>query len=500
MHPYRLPNRRPWHHSRRPAALLGADTLPLSEVSPPSQYARIMEAHDLDEQLAATYQGKKWIVAVEAAAAATELVDRLRSWGADDVMVVAGTEGVGQLPVAVPIFSTRTTGTTVMQGVRAYLASIDRSAADLVAAVDAFDPDRRARVIGSQFLRAGEVVGRPVYGGRSAPWAALEDKMIIDDLWDRAGVSRAPSEVVSVADAPAAASRLAGPQGSVWVADNSGGWHGGAEYTRWLPDAAGARDAVEWFAPRCRLLRVMPFLDGIPCSIHGFVASDGTAVFRPVEMMILRRTDRPAFVYAGMATFWDPPTEVRRQMRHAVRSVAAELSSQVGYRGGFSVDGVCTRSGFRPTELNPRLSPGLEMQARTVGIPLSLASAAYVAGDLDISAPWLESLVVTVADARRTGGMGLPVSEVVAPADTGVVFSDAGAQPADPAGSDAFLEVGPAVSGSYVRMKLDPERIPPGPSVGPMAVAAAALAARIWGFELPGLEPAPDRCLDSHAK
>ena len=92
-----------------------------------------------------------------------------------------------------------------MQGVRAYLASIDRPAADLVAAVDAFDPDRRARVIGSQFLRAGEVAGRPVYGGRSASWAALEDKTIIDDLWDQAGVSRAPSEIVSVADAPAAA-------------------------------------------------------------------------------------------------------------------------------------------------------------------------------------------------------------------------------------------------------------------------------------------------------
>jgi hypothetical protein len=49
-------------------------------------------------------------------------------------------------------------------------------------------------------------------------------------------------------------------------------------------------------------------------------------------------------------------------------------------------------------------------------------------------------------------------------------------------------------------MKLDPERITPGPSVGPLAVAAAGLAARMWGFELPGLETAPDRCLDSHAK
>jgi hypothetical protein len=43
-------------------------------------------------------------------------------------------------------------------------------------------------------------------------------------------------------------------------------------------------------------------------------------------------------------------------------------------------------------------------------------------------------------------------------------------------------------------MKLDPERIAPGPSVAPLAVAAANLAARLWGFEMPDLEPAPDRC------
>ena len=32
----------------------------------------------------------------------------------------------------------------------------------------------------------------------------------------------------------------------------------------------------------------MPFLDGVPCSIHGLVLPDGTAAFRPVEISILR--------------------------------------------------------------------------------------------------------------------------------------------------------------------------------------------------------------------
>jgi hypothetical protein len=453
-----------------------------------------MDVPDFDESLAAAYRGEKWVVAFEAAAAATDMVEQLRAWGAEDVMVVAGVEGVGGLPEGAPAFYTRSGGATVMQGMRAYLASLERPSLDLAVAVDAFDPDRRARVIGSQFLRAGEVAGRPVYGGRTAKWAELEDKTIIDDLWDRAGVPRAPSEVVPVADAPAAAAGLSGADGTVWVADNSEGWHGGAEYTRWVPDAAGFQDAGHWFAARSERVRVMPFLDGIPCSIHGFVASDGIAVFRPAEMVILRRLDRPAFVYAGMATFWDPPTGVRRQMRRAARVVGAEVSSAVGYLGGFSIDGVCTSSGFRPTELNPRLSPGLEMQARMAGIPLNLASAAYVAGDLDIPAAWLEPLIVTMADARRAGGMGLPITDEVAPANTGVVFTGEGASPVPAEDCDATLEVGPSVAGSYVRMKLDPERIAPGPSVAPLAVAAANLAARLWGFEMPDLEPAPDRC------
>ena len=51
-------------------------------------------------------------------------------------------------------------------------------------------------------------------------------------------------------------------------------------------------------------VRVMPFLEGVPCSVHGIVLPDGTAALRPVELVTLRRgTD---LVYAGCATFWDP--------------------------------------------------------------------------------------------------------------------------------------------------------------------------------------------------
>ena len=48
-------------------------------------------------------------------------------------------------------------------------------------------------VFGAGFSRASVLAGRPVYGARPATWGALEDKMIIDQLWDDAG--RAESTV-----------------------------------------------------------------------------------------------------------------------------------------------------------------------------------------------------------------------------------------------------------------------------------------------------------------
>ena len=46
--------------------------------------------------------------------------------------------------------------------------------------------------------------------------------------------------------------------------------------------------ALPFFAAHCDRVRVLPFLDGVPCSIHGIVLPEGTAVFRPVEIAILR--------------------------------------------------------------------------------------------------------------------------------------------------------------------------------------------------------------------
>ena len=66
-----------------------------------------------------------------------------------------------------------------------------------VAAIEAFDPERRGAWVGGPFVTTDEpILGRPVLSGRPAAFIALEDKMLADEIWDAAGVARAPYEIV----------------------------------------------------------------------------------------------------------------------------------------------------------------------------------------------------------------------------------------------------------------------------------------------------------------
>ncbi|MGB5169747.1 MAG: hypothetical protein WBP49_15210 [Acidimicrobiia bacterium] len=454
-----------------------------------------MDLDPVNQTIAAFHRGRKWILVPDVAAAATETVRQLRESGSGPIMIVTPVEGVGDLPAADVIRYTRASGDTQMNGIRAALQAIEQPSADVLAAVDEFDPDREAMVLGAGFSRSSVLAGRPVYGARPATWGALEDKMIVDQLWDDAGVRRAPSAVVPVADAPPMAAGLASDLGTVWVADNTEGWHGGAEYARWVRDPEDVAPAVEWFTKRAVEVRVMPFLDGIPCSIHGFATHDGVSVFLPVEMVILRRVDRPEFVYVSAANFWNPPAAVRDEMRAAARRVGTLLNERYGYLGGFGIDGVCTSDGFLPTELNPRLSKGHQLQALAADLPLDAMELMHIEGDLEISAAELEEFVLRSALDSRRGGMLLPLDGHEEPRKVGIRFIDERAVAVDPDGiKDATAEIGPAVAGSIIIMRLEADRTPIGPPIAPRSVAAIDLVREIWDLDIPKVAAAPDRC------
>ena len=431
-------------------------------------------------------------MAASAAAAATSFVQDLQEWGAEDILVLAAAAGAGSLPDA-PIHYTGAAGDTMMTGIRNFTESVTDPSDATRAAVERFDPDGRALVIVESFTESSRVVGRRVFGPRRPEWVALEDKTVIDGVWDRAGVPRAPSAVVPVAEAAAVSADLATPEGTVWTADNREGWHGGAAYTRWVSDVAGAAAAEAWFRDRAHAVRVMPFLDGIPCSIHGLVANDGIATFRPVEMIILRTLDR-TLQYAGMATFWDPPQRIRHEMRAVARRTAELLAASVGYLGPFSIDGVCTADGFRPTELNPRMSAGLGMQTGALNFPLGAVTRALVEGLVTVPVAALEDETVAAADAARTGGLSMPVDEKVDPDEMGVSFSGGRARRVPLEDADGHMKIGPSPHGSHLMARFDPRRVLPGPTLAPRAAQAAALASDQWSLGLPALTVAPDVC------
>jgi hypothetical protein len=189
-------------------------------------------------------------------------------------------------------------------------------------------------------------------------------------------------------------------------------------------------------------------------------------------------------------------------MRDLARRVGAGLRQRVGYRGAFTVDGVLAAEGFLPTELNPRLGAGLATMTRDLpDLPVSLLDRALIEGEpLALAADDLERQVLAAAERTRAGGAWTVTERGPSPPENGaadatrelpVVFEDGACRPAGldrPA--DGVLSFGPSGVGGFVRLALDPQRVPVGRSVAPLAVAAFALADERLGTGIGPLEPA----------
>lgn len=448
----------------------------------------------LEDRIGSIVAGRRWILPADVAAATSELVTHMKDWGAADVVVVAAAPGVGDQPDCEVIWTGVVAGSSIMEGIRAFEHAVRSPSEDVSAALDSFDPDRTAMVAAGPFDSGTSMLDRRLYGARHETWAALEDKITIGSLWEAAGVTMAPQEVVPVAEAVEAALRLEAEEGTVWAADNSKGWHGGAEGTRWVaphPDARSA--ATDWARGIAHVVRVMPFLDGVPCSIHGYVTDTDVAVFRPIEMIIFRTPDR-RFRYGGLSSAWDAPLTLAAEMRAVARTLGRSLFERVGYRGGFSIDGVATEFGFRPTEVNPRLSAGLGMQARAVeGLNIGWVTRGLIEGDICVDHRWIEEVVLDAAETMRSGRLTMGVFEAIDAAEVRVGFEDGRAFVPDDEDAIATLTVGPGPAGPVLFMRFDGEHLPWGERLAPYALAGARLASELWGFELEEMTVAPDR-------
>ena len=434
--------------------------------------------------------GRRVILVGGAAAAWTTVVAALRTLEVADVLVV-GTDGRGAGPqpdarTVVAEVPPEVTGT--MARLRCILALISTPPPPVAAAVEEFDPDRSAVVFGQFLTESPNFLGRPLVAHRRPEWVALEDKTTVDALLDRAGVPRAPSTIVAVADAAKVCGALDAGAGTVWAADAREGYHGGGTGTRWVVDDLQARAATAELARICRRVRVMPFLQGIATSIHGIVLPDGVVALRPVELVMLRRGHQ--LVYGGCATFWDPPDAMRADMRRAARQVGALLAAEVGFRGAFTLDGVATADGFRPTELNPRFGGGLGVITRGLDIPLNLILDLAVAGRrFGASAEEIERDIVTDADRHRSGGSWQLTATPVIETSRGACYGPAGWRwAAEGEAADGLVEA----AGHFARIQFHGDRTPVGPSVGPRSVEFWRFAAADLGIPGNDLTAAPD--------
>lgn len=223
-------------------------------------------------ELSKLVRGRPWIVATDVVVGAARHGKRLLDLGAERVLVIGGSRGTGDIDERLETIELGLRGKDMMDGIRSAEAVLDALPVEVIAQVDAFDPQREALVVRELFSEGRPVAGRRVFGARRSEWLALEDKMIIDAFWDAAGVIRAPAKIVPVADAALAHRELNQGRGTVWVADNREGWHGGAFFLRWIRRDEDMREAVETLGEVADRVRVMPFLDGVPCSIHGVVS------------------------------------------------------------------------------------------------------------------------------------------------------------------------------------------------------------------------------------
>lgn len=370
-----------------------------------------------------------------------------------------------------------------------------------VADIEAFDPDGDGVWWAGPFVTNDHpILGRPVLGGRPRAFIDLEDKLLAEEIWAAAGVPAAPHRVVTVdtADLAAASEELATDQGVVWAGDSRDGFNGGGNYVRWILDDDDRARARGFFLPRCDRVRVMPFLEGVPCSIHGFVLPDGTAVLRPVEIATLRNVEERRLVYGGLSSWWDPAPADREEMRDVARRVGEHLRSAYSYRGAFGIDGVLTVDGFRPTELNPRLPAGLNVVGGVDLRLLGLLQVNLLAGiDTGLTAADVESLLPLLDDHREGSPLAVREGRTIGAPDD---FPVTATLPAD--GTGGRVERADADTGSrlvladttvgFFAMLTPCTAMVPGARLAPLNVALMEFLDREYGAGFGALSAAPD--------
>jgi hypothetical protein len=451
--------------------------------------------HELRQHL----EGRRFVVFGGPIVAGAGIAAQLRSLGGS-AFVLGSSPGTGPLPDPdeTPWAHLGVRGRSIMDDFWIAERSYPKPPARIQRAVDRFDPEGTARSAAIfTMTEVNQAAGRRRFGNRRRRWLQLEDKTRVEAFWRAIGAKHAPSRVVG-ADPDAlrrAAAALDRGAGTVWAEDASRGNHGGGEGTHWVEDRSDAIRLGRRLARRVKRVRVMPFLTGTPCSIHGIVLPGFTVVLRPVEMVQLREVGRPKLRYAGVGTFWDPPERDRVAMRRLARRVGEAMRDRVGFRGPFTIDGVLSEDGFLPTEINTRQGGALgDVLGGVAGLPLAWMSLAAIEGlGIDWRPRRMQRVLLEAADRRR-GGRGialLPEPQSSSRAHALARGVQGLRRARNRQETESTLIQGPATTGTFLGWAPDPRHVPMGSLLAPRVVEAFAWADRVLGTSMGPLEPTP---------
>lgn len=357
----------------------------------------------------------------------------------------------------------------------------------LAGPADAFDPDRIATLVLPDPLDPLEAGGRRRFGVRQPAWRLFEDKTVVDTLWDAAGIPRAPSIVrdgtADLAMLGASVDQGAGvvcsfqPRGAAPSAGGDGIW--------WWRDGPPPT-TIPTPEPGTWRVRLMPLLEGIPVRLHGLTLATTVIPFPPMELVTLPRPEQGTFLCAGAVPMLGDTVDLVSQTER----IGVGLRDRLGYRGGFSVDGILTRTGFQPTDLNARLTSAMEATASDRRVLLHAVNLlAREGNEPDTGAvAQLAEGVFSIGSTCTIFGAATSADER-APRKAWVRWDGDRLVPAAGNDADGSLVITPSPRGWLLTTALATARLPGGGRVGPWAPEVFRLSDEILGTNFGRLAP-----------
>jgi len=347
-------------------------------------------------------------------------------------------------------------------------------------AVDAFDPDRAAALLLPDPLDPPTTGMRPRIGRRHASYRLLEDKTAVDTVWDLLGVPRAPSIVADLdTDVRVLGNLVDRGSGVVCSMQSAGTSQAGADGVTWWRSGDAPRIAA---GPRedDRRVRLMPLIEGLPIRLHGFVLPTSVVGFRPMEVVALPRPERGTFLCAGVVSTLDEAPDLAAQTER----IGEALRTRVGYLGAFAVDGILTRNGIVPTDLNPRLTSAMEDSPPDLRVLLHAANLLMREG-VDPGRDLVCFLAKEISGwrAQYTIYGAATRARASAPCFAGVRWDGGTLVVAHDDEFEGYLTLKPSMRGWQVTARFSADQLPAKGPLGPIAVEAFRLCDRVWGTD-----------------